>query len=106
MVIAFSPYPEREVMVTEIRPRFATAGAVPSNSIRAENPAITADPCWRLLGHRLSVLNIVPEFADRSSSCPDPERESGFRPNLTGSSGGLTYRCRVGKRPSAGCEAD
>jgi len=30
-------------MVTETRSRFATAATVESNSIRAEDPAITAD---------------------------------------------------------------
>src|SRR2546425_13198564 len=84
----FLPYLQRKAMVNEIGSRLATAGTVQSNSTRAKNPAITADPDWRLLAHCLSVLNIASEFADRSSGCPDPEKERGFRPNLTGSSGG------------------
>ena len=88
MVIAFSPYPEREVMVNETGPRFATAGTVQSNPIRAKDTAITCDTGWRLVAYRLSVLNIVVEFTGPRASCPDPEKERGFRPNLTGSSGG------------------
>ena len=60
-------------MVNVIGPCFVTVG-VQSNSIRAKDSAITDDLGWRLLAHRLSVLNIVSEFTDRSSSCPDPEK--------------------------------
>jgi hypothetical protein len=78
MVTAFSPYPERKVMVIETRPHFATAGTFQSNSIGAKDLAITANPFWRLLAHGVSVLNIVSEFTDRSASCPDPEKSVGF----------------------------
>ena len=38
-------------MVNVIGPRLVTAGTVQPNSIRAKDPAMTADTGWRVLGH-------------------------------------------------------
>ena len=38
-------------MINVIRPRLVTAGTVQSNSIKAKDPAMTADTGWRVLGH-------------------------------------------------------
>src|SRR5207245_4420707 len=87
----FLPYLQRKVTAKQAGPRFATTGTVQSSSIRAKNPAITADPGWRLLAHGLRVLSIVPEFTGRSASCLDPEKKAWVSPE----SHGLIRRVRI-----------